>query len=911
MALYVTLIVFSLGTYFIADQINKSKTVGDYKDSKLALEGANMGLNYLVNYLGDVTGHWSDAVLVSGGGGTICGTVPKIAWAGNDFTIGPSSNGQWLSPAPGGGGLYENDYDFTINSPILVSSAEHKVAHIKGILHVFYFNNLIPGGELCQPVGRAINPYALSSIAVDVTSQVTDSGDPPKVTYASRQIHWSGRRTLGLFTAFYQCWSCWDIPGNKYPSVTGGTDLASYLGNGYVANGAEVSLGQTGCSTCDRSIQPVQSPYGADQNGNFQIFTSDALGFPSDSPELKNIVMAYGAINVSGSGDNQGVLTGRQIQGNGQGTSVPAVPLPSGNPFGPVNVNAGQGSPTNAADVMSKDFALAATDSSACGQGIKTIFVASSQDVGAGTPGGTPHAIEVPPDLSTAQKPGYAVVDINLNDTSNPGKVTIKQIGYYSGGILASETFDPSKLQNGVIYVQGGNVRVHGNLQNSGLTVVSNQGESFFDGNKNPITSVTVNGQTVSVNDTSCVAQYQTLNKAFPVTTAARFSSLNGGPSSQGQDYWIPNACQGGCLTSDNLPNPSLTLKDGMWYNSDGTMAGVHVDDVNGQVQTLDPGHFGTIDGGTTWVTTDAAGFNNTIFAPPPRFDSAGNFNSTSTILQPTKVELYQGGQPVASKTVWPYPGASNLASFQQNPSKEDVFYTRQFSNSEGNLTVSGDTGFTGTNAALGLMAQNYVLLNDFVAGGSSDANSKFSLQDYSLQLRASVLSANHGIEWEGNLVQDPQYKRDTYVNGDYVAMNGKYGNGTPYKYDYVDQMGVHHTGVQADSWQGAPFVPPNRSQPVSPFVTQPPKSNFWQFNFSGTSIAPYQDVVSSTYTDGQGNIHALGYFSERLYADKTNAVGFPNGFPIWSFPQLQLLGLTAFYATISYSDLGALHAHR
>lgn len=927
MALYLTAIVFVLGTFFIADQLNKSRSVFDYKDSKMALSSANLGLNYLLNYLGDLNNHWADAILVAvPGGGNLCaGTeIDNIAWGGGTFSFIADSN-QFLKVAPApnaNANLFENDYTF---KNLNIALSENKTAQISGLLQIFYNRNLAVG-ERC-PGAIAANPYAITNIKITMNAVIVRGA----AVLATRQIQWTGLRNVGYFAALYQCWTCWDVPGNKYPNRTEQTDTASWIGNGFQADSAALALGQN--SSGDRqgstlnSLNANQSPYGIGKNGIMQIDVTAGTNLPPP-PALNALVMANNNINVNNPSGLASPLNGK----NEANTGISA-PLTTGLPFGPAK----GGSTTTAPQVLLNDYASAANDSG-CGGSVKTVFIASSIDVApSNASGANGHAFEYDASGTGAhQTLEPPVADVTFN---NNGTFSVTTTGYYSGKIIqqygVSTPLYASAVQNGILYFAGfKNVRVHGQLTGStSLSVVADQGEAFYDQNNNKITSYTdPSGNTVNLaagsNSNNCIAPNPTLSNFPPgvapfnpnsLLAATRYQSNLGETTSQGVDYWLPGSTQTVYAPGANSSCNSC-LYDGTYYDANHNTTGYHVDDMNGQPITLDPNQTPPPSpcAACGWAntpvlqTTDVQGFYSTVFAPRPTFTN-GTYNG-NTILTPQPVYLMSAsGTVLNQKTMAPYPGASGTADLQAHPTTtpDTLFYTRQFEQSEGNLTIAGDTGFQGQGNSLGLMARNYVILDDFVAGessGPSIANSKSATGDYSLQVRATVQSTNKSMQWEGNVVQDQNanYAQDVYLNGDYVAMNNKYANGTAYQFTYTDQNGVQRT-AQADSWQGAPIKKPGSGNIVSPLMTNSFQTggHAWQFRLFGTSQAAYQDVVNVQNSNGT----YLGYALERLDPDKSSLYGPPPGFPSWSFAQYQNLLLPAFYVTLSYSDLGALHS--
>jgi hypothetical protein len=912
MALYLTVIFLLLSIVFLADQMNKSKTVVDYQDSALALQAANAGLNYVVNYLGDMVNDWTDAILLRDpfNGNAICqGSSYSFPYAGNNLSI--VQNNLWFAFQPNDG-LYETDYKFAIENPIPLTNNGEKVGIVQGTLKLFTSRF-----ENCPPPQASLDGIVqdLKFVSIDVTAKVENPSQ--NYTYASREILWTGGGRHPILQQFYQCWTCFDAIGLKYPNPTDGTDSASYVGQGYTAQTTIGNLGYQ--ASTNTSTNSWSSPYGADQNGIFQ----------NGNPSLPNAGSAQiqGAI-LTTNGNTQGVKGCNNCDVVTVNTSAnnPSVPLPTGYPFGPAlgqQPNQQQAAPS----ALLQDLQQAATSS--CNNGVKTIFVDSSQDVGVGVPGGQPYAIEYS-NNSQSQKPGYAIVDITLKPTINNNgqpdtQVVIKQLGYYSGGILSSTTFNMSQFNNGeggVIFVQGGNVRVHGDLANSGLTIVANEGFTYYNQNGQPINLSNYLSSLQGFNS-NCIATYGNIQPTTLINSAGRFNSNVGGPLSKGMDYWIPGSCPNNNCTgttwsreSTNNTPCSNCLVDGIYYtnytgdptSSSNVVAGYHADDVNGQPMTLNSMSCTGVNTGCSYSTNDPNA-SQTIFAPPPSYNSDGSLQNGVT--QPlyfqcsggtcSQVSSYSPGDTV----IWPYPGASAISAIQKSQADDHLIYTKQVEYTDGNLTISGDTGYnmpfsspngvtmTGDATGLGLIAQNYIVLNDFVAGTSAGTipNAKNVTGDSNLNVNAEILSVNHSVQWEGNTVSDSVNPADSYMNGDYTAMNGKYANGQPYQYSYW-YNGKTYT-VLAYSWEGAP----ENNQNVSPLLSQ---NNNWSFNLQGSVLAPYQDVVNTV--DSSGNL--TGYQNEKISYDSKN---FPPGFPLWNFQTWQQFNLVAVYSTLSYTDLGAL----
>ncbi|MCL4513805.1 MAG: hypothetical protein M1421_07340, partial [Candidatus Eremiobacteraeota bacterium] len=582
-----------------------------------------------------------------------------------------------------------------------------------------------------------------------------------------------------------------------------------------------------------------------------------------------------------------------------------------GTPWGPATTSSGSPNPNTAPGNMLNAYNQAASN---CLNGqIKTVFITGSNNVGVGNPGSSSgYEVEVPNDYTTPpptttnptlpgptiNKPGYAVTDITLNPNNS---VTIYRYGYYSGAELYSETITPSQLQTlsqspggAVLYIQGGNVRVHGNLSSVGLTVVANQGDEFTDSNGNSINS--------QYSPTSCYS-----SDSSSLTNAARFnSSLADHAAGNQVNYWIPNTTVCGVNGAPACPSSSSSLTypssspispcsycevDGIDYSSyngdptssSNSVVGYAIDNVNGQPNTLS----GIMCTGLNNCSAPngIGNLGTTIFAPAPQpiiNSTTGEVTGYTGITEPTQLSNGQW--------VFPYPGATAVNDLVSGRAVNgttwagtdvtDLFYANQYQESEGNLTISGSVSDP---YGLGLMAQNYILLNDF------NANNNANNGKYNFNVQADLISANQSVQWEALTQGNPSNYQQTFINGDTRAWNGT-------GYGYPSGANSQEGGLSASS--------PLFSQPTSANGQQ----EYWSFNLTGSIYAPYQDVVN---TINNNNNNDIGYAEEQVSPGSINQK--PPLFPSVSsnFLDWQTGNFLDRYVTLSYSDMGAYQAGR
>ncbi|MCL4513201.1 MAG: pilus assembly PilX N-terminal domain-containing protein, partial [Candidatus Eremiobacteraeota bacterium] len=591
MALYLTVILAALGTFFIADQLNKSRTATDSVDSQLALQGANGALNMIVNYFGNTTYDWHDALtLASGASGTaspptaICpGGTAALENGGNPFPYPIAIEITQVTlnqPVPNANpAMDENQYAFNFSNPIPIPNSGGKVLVIPSLaghnlINILYYPTQAADTVCGTPSSGSENAAALQSIQIDLVAEVKNAAG---AVLATREIQWTGAR-FSTSALNYPGESSWNGgPGGDPPNYVEGTETDAYIGNGETINGTIFSLADPNTannSTYGYLTNPSESPYGTDTNGavSLQDGSSGCNGCPTINPQLNGGVQANGAVSFTNASGTP--ITG-QVNGSESQNTGDAVSSPMGTPWGPATTSSGSPNPNTAPGNMLNAYNQAASN---CPGGVQTVFIDASNNIGVGNPGGSGYEVEVPNDYTATDpavtKPGYAVTDITLNSNNS---VTINRYGYYSGAELYSETITPSQLQTlsqspggAVLYIQGGNVRVHGNLSSVGLTVAANQGDEFFNSAGQPINS----------NSTSCVASDNTGSGTVTPTlaNAERFnSSLADHAAGNQTNYWIPNACgesgQPGCSPSAFTPSPPTQpcgpcLVDGTYYSS-------------------------------------------------------------------------------------------------------------------------------------------------------------------------------------------------------------------------------------------------------------------------------------------------------------------------------------------------------
>jgi hypothetical protein len=916
MALYLTVILAALGTFFIADQLNKSRTAINSVNSQLALQGANGVLNLIVNYFGNTANDWSDAITLANGAANptpVCSAPASLQGLAYPMTINSVNLAQ--NVANTNPPMDENQYAFNFSGTIPIPNSGGKVLAVPNLsssdqneIDIFYDS---PPGSPDKQIPCPNDPAytgsedaaVLQTVQIDVVAEVENSSGS---VLAAREIRWTGAR-YNSSALNYPGASSWNGgPGGDPPNYAEGTETDAYIGNGETINGAIFSLANPNTSnngTYGYLNNPSQSPYGTDTNGAVSIQNgiggSPCNGCPTADPQLNGGVETYGSVTISGTGNP---INGSESQNTGN-----TVPSPTGVPWGPAANSSGNPNLNTSPGNMLNAYDQASSEASKCG--VSTIFITGSNNVGIGIPGSsTGYEIEAPPPGSQATKPGYAVTDITLNSNNT---VSINRYGYYSGATLYSNSMTSSQLQclsnnGGVLYVQGGNVRVHGNLSSVGLTIVANQGEEFYNSNHQVINAILPT--TGIATDTT---GYGSVTPS-PVN-AERFSSLaaDNAPGNQ-VSYFIPQACgssgQPGC-SSSNFPQVSPTQSwncpctvngrtvpgvdvDGTYYTSysppsgangpAGSVVGYAIDNVNGKPVTL-------TGISCTGINQCAApnGIGNsdeTIFAPPPQYHPSTE--EYTGITEPIQIN---------GQWVFPYPGATGVTNLINGSATNgttwagtdvtDLFYSDQYQESEGNLTISGSVSDP---LGLGLIAQNYILLNDF------NAYNNYQDGNYNFNVQADLVSANQSVQWEALTQGDPTNPQQTFLNGDYAGWNGTgYASG-------------------ANSQYGGLCGGQTGCTDLSPLFSQPPNKNklnqYWNFNLTGTIYAPYQDVVN---TINNNNNNDIGYAQEQVSPASMNQK--PPLLPSVStnFLDWQAGNFLDRYITLTYSDMGAYQAGR
>lgn len=697
-AMYTMIILAVLGTFFTADSITKSHTLRDYKDSQLALQMANAGIAFAMHYLGE----FND---------TQTGNNNAPIWA-NSITIALRNNPVNFSSIrfnvnPLGAGNCPSDNTLPANCVAIVPDP------IRG------FNNapsmaIGPGRwgrmriDLVRVQRRSLaeeDPYSVVYIEFTATGEICTDQNCNTVI-ATRNVVARARRNYNISTAFYQNWNGWELPGAPPPNQNDQTDMAAGVGDNFTLMGPAISAG--GSPYASSGSHGNQST--RNTSGSIQIWDTD-----TDNPDNARF-LGVSFLRVSQAQETSVVAGGtpnNYFLGPATNYTTPNLPpLPTGQPFAAATNKAGEHLNTAPGNMLS--LYESAEDDNA-------VFVVPSDtnDVkevkGDGTDANG-YMVEKFPGIATHRKPGFAITEITFDcDNNSQPLITVRQLGYYSGRPISSSRtfdFDPGTptptLQNGIIYIQGGNVRVrngacNGNPNNMGLfgsarvTIVANQGEAFYDSSGQDIT------ETV----------------APLLRNATRYNS-----SSNGQQ----------------------TFSGGGTYR-------------NGEYLTVN-----NYDATTHNPRTNDPNYERTVFIDKSNWEFLAATQYGDQDPKTPGLQLPDGAPVKDSTGRWWWPAPGELDPNSQNTDKAIETAIAQNSVIEGNITIAGDITSTGgqNGVGIGLIARNYFLLNDI------DAPRKAALSDpakHKTTVQAMMLSTNHSMQWEGNTALNETTSNDSYLN--------------------------------------------------------------------------------------------------------------------------------------------------
>ena len=459
-SMYTMIILAALGTFFIADMISKSRTLGSYSESKLALQMANTGAAFAMHYLGDLYNNQSQG----------CSVTSCPIWS-NTYTIDTSKTDMQqgidfsgvtfkLSTVTTSG--QNRTYSLTLPATLPASSGYLPREIAPGRLGGFEVTIKI---KLRTPSPDPDDIYSVEYMEFTSKGTVYSSNG---VKLATREVITRTRRNFGLGTAFYQNWNGWDLPGAAPPNQTEGTDSAGGVGDNFLFKGVALSGGD--------------SPYAKSTAGTIRAVDQD--GNSSNDAKFLGNTLLNGSKTAQENVGNPSIFVGPAVK-----YEIGTVSFPTGNPFGPA---VGNTAPAH----MKRLYELALAD--------RAVFTTPSNQQSEVKGDGTDSAgylVEKFKDEEIHRKPGFAITDVSFDKNSNGDSViTVKRIGYYSGKVISETTIEPTALSNGVIYVQGGNVRVHNGrdykndkrntagLSEGRVTIVANQGEAFYNSSGTDIT---------------------------------------------------------------------------------------------------------------------------------------------------------------------------------------------------------------------------------------------------------------------------------------------------------------------------------------------------------------------------------------------------------------------------------------
>lgn len=457
-AMYTTIILASLGTLFIADMISKSRTLGSYSDSKLALNMANSGVTFAMHYLGDFNDKQNGSSNIWSDSFTISSVNMFKAFSGRRFRLTNT-------------GI--NSYRLTLDNADRIDISADRRGSFQVDINVK--TRLSPDTN---------DFYSVDYMEFTSTGTVFNGNGTQLI--AQRQVITRARRTVNLATNFYQNWRAWELPGAPPPNSNDGTSDNAGPGDDFILNGPMYSAGN--------------SPYanrasGNDTSGSIKIVNSD--GITGNNAKFLGSGFLASTTPFPKQQDRDAFVGPTPATGvtNSNGTNIP---LPTGKPFGTTNETEAT-APKTMLDLYNKAAATISGKSNA-------VFVVPSNNAGEVKGDGTDttgYMVEKFKDTAIHHKPGFAVTEIQFNlDSSGNPSVLVSQKGYYSGKTISTATFNPNKIANGVIYVHGGTVQVRNGISNTAglrgapLTIVADQGEAFYNSSGTNVTPAALQNAT-------------------------------------------------------------------------------------------------------------------------------------------------------------------------------------------------------------------------------------------------------------------------------------------------------------------------------------------------------------------------------------------------------------------------------
>lgn len=703
--------LLTLGTTFIAISVGESRQARGDKELQSARNVAMWGISWVTSYMALPTAWTVGATRDSATGMcdksyTLRGTTSsnnQITWMGKTLDFAPNGtvDSSWLIGHNQG----------TLNAaalPVVPFVDEQDQTQMVGLFDLTVTrlsadgNNHLGG----QPTQYEVRCKAYVFTQQNTTGLFLANGtiDTNKAA-AVREIKMRIRPQNPLDFAVYEAnMRSWNIPGfntqfglnNRSDNGLGTINPSDYTPGSAAAKEAELQSELLNNMYNQVQLDSIGIPKNYQMKGNFRCDGSVTPGDPFASVAGSIHVQASSAADlatISFTGANTGFsapLSGQRYDGasftNAQKTSIfqgsnapsfattsrglPAVadymtgyvadisswPTPTGNPatepaVSTASVSQAQGWAANLA-----------TSAPGVGQ-ISGYVKVSTPPTGAvrvsgSTVDGADIEIVDPSQGGAAiQQPGVARVQVTFSQVNGVDKVTVQKVGAYSGKVVPTSgapygTYDATSFQNGMLYVDGGNVEVQGTVPHN-FTVVA-----------------------AASSDRPTVA-----------TPAVRNASGQLVPQ-QGQPILITPDQQSGMSNGQS--------NKGIYRNGDDA---IFVKDATGKIQNI------------------------------PAYD---------TVTQKYYWPAYD------PKKIGTQAGTSSAVTSEAPLVRE------------GNVSITGNLTKQGSGGSLGIVAQNYILLNDQSASSNT------------LQVDAVLMSMSRSVQYGGFLTN-----QGSGVNSYYQALAG------------------------------------------------------------------------------------------------------------------------------------------
>lgn len=707
--LFAVVIVLTLGFAFIILSISENKAIKADMESTLALQTAKSGIELLLCYMGSPCmnnlGDQNNPVVweyeSDSGSKMEINEVLKAYSSGNPVNFRPNrfppdDKLQLVISRKWNTSVVPNRYDYDIEILPDRKLGRGLVGHMTIKMQQTVFGIGQPPTFIATSTGSVYN----------TDSQGKRIGNP----IASRQVEVRFREeTAQDNLIFVQNHAAYDVVGN----------LVSPPNN---FDGSDTKVGIFANYTCNGSIV-------IDGGSNFAKSTAGFLNFFSVSGvNFFGNVLINGANNVYDPSINQSDRSKPFKAGLYKGQ--PSKGLPDKSNY--MNEDRDGNGSLSAAE-QGRAFALASDTSG--GNYVKAVWKCGDNDglptpaglVGhskgpsnapnkyypdpPGTPENQKMSVNVPSDIefdgtATNKTPGFAKFIVEF---TKDGKVSISKVTAYTGtsvNLLRAEGYGDSvsvdRFKNGILYFEGGNVEVKGTFKGQ-LTIVCAESpyrEAYA---------------------------YDVVSKDNPNTA-------------KGRQYVFPDD-----YNNDGKPeyssNPDLAKYPGKYENHEiGQVTPVFRDFSSSGLSNSDTIYTHYNNTKKLPYSADATGkyYKNT-------FDSKGNL--VSSVVVP-KSEVPPPPYYIGGKWIWPsdwqISSSSVLAKETGTGGKNNGLFSD--TEREGNIILAGDLQYTEheTNA-LGLIAKNWILLNDIEAKNKFTNN---NLKD-ELNARGVLMSFDHSVQFD------------------------------------------------------------------------------------------------------------------------------------------------------------------